>query len=646
MKSYQQLFAELKRRHVFKVAAIYGATAFVLLQLADLLVEALKLPGDFLTMVTVLVLLGFPLALILAWAFEVTPEGVRRADAASQEELAEIVAQPASKRWPAGLLALAGVAALVLGAWWVGRQTAPGTGGAADPVTAGASASGARLAYADLSEDDRPSIAVLPFADMSREGDQEYFSDGMTEEILNTLAKIDELRVSARTSTFAYKDRGVDLREIGHELGVRYVVEGSVRKDGDQLRITAQLIDARDGSHLWSDAYDRTLEGVFAIQTEIAQAIARELRTPLGLDDPSTLVEPVADLEAYDLYLAARARMRERGSSLTEAVRLYEAAIARDSTWAPAWAGLAEATEIRLWHEENFGGQPPDTAAIDAGLEAAEAAARRALALDPGNASALVALGSVLRDRFQWTESESAYRRALSLDPDNAEAHQQYAEMLMAVGRIDEAVVEANRAAALDPAPVRLSVLGNLLMLDDRYGEAERVIERGYDLDPEHLRGVYGGLQYEKGRYDEAREIWGPPPDIPQEEFDARWAEWISWLRGGELAAVPDTARQYLNPIDFMRLGEPDSAAAVLTRAGWGGGPTGLTVQNLYWLWLPTFDPIRSHPELRAYMTRLGLEGATVRRTPPERRELPTILGRAGEAGAPVSDAAGVGTAP
>ena len=217
MKSYQQLFAELKRRHVFKVAAIYGATAFVVLQLADLLGQGLQLPAEFLSMVTVLVLLGFPFALILAWAFEVTPEGVRRTDRASNEELAAIVAEPASRRWPAGLLALAGVAALV-GGRLVGGASERGSGCSRRPPRPAADS--LQLAYGDFADDARPSIAVLPFADMSREGDQEYFSDGMTEELLNTLANIRELRVSGRTSTFAYKDRDEDLRTIGHELGV------------------------------------------------------------------------------------------------------------------------------------------------------------------------------------------------------------------------------------------------------------------------------------------------------------------------------------------------------------------------------------------------------------------------------------------
>ncbi|HUE96511.1 MAG TPA: hypothetical protein VMN39_07610, partial [Longimicrobiaceae bacterium] len=234
MKSYQQLFAELKRRHVFKVAAIYGATAFVLLQLADLLGQGLQLPPVFLSMVTVLVLLGLPIAIILTWAFELTPQGIRRTEAAPAEELARIVRQPPSKRWPSGLLALAGVAALVVGAWWVGRSGAGivGDGRSDQAVQNPEDARGARLAYSDLRGDARPAIAVLPFADMSPQGDQEYFSDGISEEILNSLANIPELRVAGRTSAFAYKGRDEDLREIGRELGVRYLVEGSVRKDG------------------------------------------------------------------------------------------------------------------------------------------------------------------------------------------------------------------------------------------------------------------------------------------------------------------------------------------------------------------------------------------------------------------------------
>jgi TolB-like protein len=298
VKSYQEFFAELKRRKVFKVAAVYGAAAFVILQAADILGQGLRLPESFLPFITAVVLLGFPLALILAWAFEVTPEGVQRTSGPEAGEIEGMIAAPASQRWPAGLMALAGVAALVAGAWWVGKQgasesaTAPETGAPAE----------VQLAFVDPSEDPRPSIAVLPFADMSREGDQEYFSDGITEEILNTLAKIRELRVSARTSAFAYKK-------------------------------TAQLIDVATDAHIWTEQYDRTLDNVFQIQSEIAEAIAEALTVPLGLGAGESLVTPTADLEAYDLYLTGRARMRQRGRGVQEAADLFAAAVARDSTW-------------------------------------------------------------------------------------------------------------------------------------------------------------------------------------------------------------------------------------------------------------------------------------------------------------------------
>ncbi|MEE8487941.1 MAG: hypothetical protein V3S56_07210, partial [Gemmatimonadota bacterium] len=382
MKSYQQFFAELKRRKVFKVAAVYGATAFVLLQVADLLKEGLNLPTTFIPFITAVMLLGFPLALILAWAFEVTPDGVRKTDAPRPGEIERIVEAPIGKRWPAGLMALAGVGALVTGAWWVGRQTAS----EATDTAATTKSADTRFALTDAANDTRPSLAVLPFVNMSAEKEQEYFSDGITEEILNTLARVREIKVVARTSAFAFRGRNLDMRAIGDSLGVEYLIEGSVRKAGNQLRITAQLIDVEDGTHLWSDQYDRAMDDVFAIQTEIAQAIAEALKVPLGLNDASDLVRPTADLEAYDLYLAGRARLKERGPSLNEAIRLFEAAIARDSSWAPAWAGLAEAKELISWYTNAWGIGPVPYEDIHTGFvplqEASEAAAHEALRLD------------------------------------------------------------------------------------------------------------------------------------------------------------------------------------------------------------------------------------------------------------------------
>lgn len=626
MRSYKEFFAELKRRKVFRVAALYGVVSFGVLQAADIMLPRLGVPDWTVTFMVALVILAFPVALILAWAFEVTPDGVHRTTSAAPGEIEAIVAQPASQRWPAGVLALIGVAALVAGAWWVGRQTA---------TTAAPNASASsdiRFAYADT-DDDRPSIAVLPFADMSPEGDQEYFGDGMTEEILNTLAGIDEIRVAGRTSAFAFKGEHKDLREIGRELGVGYLIEGSVRKDGDQLRITAQLIDASDGSHVWSDRYDRTLEDVFAIQSEIAASVAEALRVPLGLDDASQLVTPTADLGAYDLYLAGRSKMRERGQSLLEARDLFQAALARDSTWAPAWAALAEVEELRIWYPT---AQPGDMSRSEfnaTALEASERAARHALELDPGNASAYVALGSVYRNRAEWKEAEAAYVQALELDPDNPEAHQQYGDYLINVGRIAESVHAMDRAAVLDPAPIRLGMLAGALLEDGRVAESaeaeELALERQSTVEGERRTLWLLAYRYALlGRWEdaiaalnrandldsEAEPYIGSPDDV--ERF-------FEGLRTGNLSLLPDQSRDEMHASYWMLAGRADSAVVSMLHY-LSNQPFGRIME----LRNPQLTPIHSDPRIRSYLAERGLADVEEQRTPVAERTRPRALGQ------------------
>ncbi len=609
MKSYQQFFAELTRRKVFKVAAVYGATAFVLLQIADLIKDGFGLPDTFIPFITAIVLLGFPLAIILAWALEVTPDGVRKTESADSAELAEIVAMPASKRWPAGLLALAGFGALVGGVWLAGQRTGASTALGGSPDAVGSAE--VRLTMTDLSEDARPSIAVLPFADMSPEGDQEYFSDGMTEEILNVLAKITELPVSSRTSAFAFMGRDLVLRAVGDSLGVRYLVEGSVRKAGDQLRITAQLIDAADGSHLWSESYNEALTAanVFEIQTRIATAIAEELRVPLGLDNASDLVTPTADFEAYDLYLAGRGHIRGRGLGLNEAIRLFEAAIARDSTWAPAWAGLAEATELLTWYPAVWESGVPEDDAEELSMErgfqqAAEVAAHRALDLDPSVASAHVALGSVYRYRTEWNRSEAEYLRALEIDPDNPEAFQQYSEMLGAVGRVAESVRTAERALVLDRSPVKFLAYARALNADGRPEVGIEQLELALDLDPEvsvpQIRGAWFDLNMFAGRYEAAFDH--APPFL----VEAKQAILLG-LESGDLGSVP---ADVLSAGLWLMVDEPDSAAVSILRE--------LTENPsvIPYFCEPQFDPIREHPDYLDALRIGNLEGRTPQRTP------------------------------
>ncbi|HSM09099.1 MAG TPA: tetratricopeptide repeat protein [Gemmatimonadota bacterium] len=610
-RSYQQFFAELKRRKVFRVMAVYGIVGFVILQVADLVIPALLLPEWTYRLVALILLVGFPIAVVIAWAFEVTPDGIKKTGAAEPAQIEAIVAQPASRRWPAGLLALLGAALLLYGGWWAGRQSGPGASGEA---SAGAATSEMRLAMAEAEDDDRPTIAVLPFADMSREGDQEYFSDGITEEILNTLAKVDDLKVMARTSAFAFKGENLDMRAVGDSLDARYLVEGSVRKADDQLRITAQLIDAEDGSHLWSESYDRRLENVFEIQTEIAEAIAEELRVPLGLEEGDRLVSPTEDLAAFDLYLAGRARMRQRGQNVVEAVDLFEAAVARDSSWAPAWAGLAEARALLPYYTTEVA----DSAFWANSLASAERASRRALALDDDNASALVALGNVHRDRWEWDEAEVAYRRALSLDPENVEAHQQYAEFLAYVGRFDEAYATARRALSLDRTPIRLNVAAYTAFMAGLHERAYEYLAEGIEMDPEgnveQLRTNILGLLAQSGDWTGFREALlelevDVDSAVPVELADAVRR---TWPRG-----VPPT-REFASTVPipvmaarvYMSLGERDRALESLERYVADRPPFGASFALLS----EDFEELRNDPRFEALLAARGLEGVRPQR--------------------------------
>jgi len=627
--AYQRFFAELKRRRVFRVMAVYGAVGFILMQIVELFVPALLLPEWTYRFIALLLLLGFPIAVILAWAFELTPEGVKRTEDAAPGELTQIIEAPASTRWPAGLLALAGVLALLAGAWYVGRQSAPDSGGeeggtsarTAEDGAAADSDRGASLAYGDVADEQRPTIAVLPFVDMSQAGDQEYFSDGITEEILNVLSKIEDLQVTARTSAFAYKGTNQDLREVGRELNVDYLLEGSVRKAGDDLRITAQLIDAEANTHLWSDTYDRRLENVFEIQSEIARAIAEELRLPLGLDEGEALVTPTGDLDAYDLYLAGRAQMRSRGlEGITQATELFEAAVARDSGWAPAWAGLAESRALYPFYAGGNGASA-DSAVWRRSLESAEEAARHALELDPRNASARVALANVYRDRWEWGRAEREYVRAIELDVDNVEAHQQYAEMLFYSGRPADALVEAARALSLDRSPIRLNVMGWSLWLNGRLDEATAIYEEAMQKDPEsRVHFVPNSLAQSEllqGRYREALDRFG----------HVLWDSTAFRLSGEALeSGDPAALLDYLGPIEssrqytvwpsvWIRLGLPDHSIEVMKAAiqflPYGG-------LGAAWDPEPQGSPLHEHPRFRdEILPLMNLEGLVVRTLPP-----------------------------
>lgn len=377
MSSLQRLFHELKRRKVFRVAGVYALVAWGVIEVAETTAPLMGLPPWDPKLVLFLAILGLPIALVLAWALEVTPEGVKRTESeSSRTELSRVPGIVAM----AILLALAGFGAY---AYWGGPEAAEKDG----PIT---------------------SIAVLPFANMSSDPEQEYFSDGITEELLDALAQLGGLCVPARTSSFAFKGKDTDIREIAEILGVEAVLEGSVRKAGDQVRITAQLFEAEGGYHLWSEVYERRLTDIFAVQDEITQAIIAALEVQLeGADSGASLVSTATNSpEAYNEYLLGRYHWNRRSeAAITTAIRHFERALALDPRLASAHAGLAGAYSTLGYY--NY--LPADDA-----FERGRSAAELALELDASSAEAYAALGYIHTEYdWDWDGAEEAFRRAI-----------------------------------------------------------------------------------------------------------------------------------------------------------------------------------------------------------------------------------------
>jgi TolB-like protein/Flp pilus assembly protein TadD len=459
------LMAELKRRHVLKVVAVYAAAAFAVMQAADFLVPALRLPDAFASAIAFTALVGFPVAVGLAWVFDLTPQGVRRTDPAASEELEAIVAEPRLRRWGMGVLALLTTVVFVLGGWWVLRDTPEGV-----------APSGAAV---------ERSIAVLPFADLSGDPGNEYFGDGLAEELMNALNRIPSLKVAARTSAFSFKGRNADVQEIGGELGVSTVLEGSVRRSGDRIRVTAQLVDVADGFPIWSENYSAELTDIFTIQEEIAQSIVAALKVRLTVPQGGLVRASTPNVEAYNRYLRGRYFWNQRTlPSFRLAIEEYNQAIELDPDYAQAYAGLAE-TYVLL---PEYGG-----ASIPEIGPNARAAVEKALALDPNSSAAYTASG-YLKYRFEWdwAGAEADFQRAIDLEPDYATAHQWYAELLIVLRRFDEARTEAKTAYELDPlAPAGILVRAITLELDGQMAAAIEEYKATLELAPDFAIPTY-----------------------------------------------------------------------------------------------------------------------------------------------------------
>jgi adenylate cyclase len=580
MSRIQDFVAELRRRRVIRGLLVWGVLAFAVLQIYEPVMHGLHLPEWTLSFVVVFLGLGFPVAAALAWVFDLTASGIERTPPAVVEE----PASPASPRLRRTRLAL-----LLLGLG--GAAAAPGlVYFFAWPGTGHRPPQGSRATSAEQAA---PSIAVLPLVNLSSDREQEYFSDGLTEELLNLLAKVPGLRVASRTSAFAFKGKNVKMSEIGRELGVATVLEGSVRKSGDQVRITTQLISAGDGYHLWSETYDRKITDVFAVQDEIAAAVVGALKLKL-LQAPGSMHRRTESVEAHDLYLRGLYFWNLRTTdSLARAAEFFRAAIKADPGYALAHVGLADALEIRTGYAWVRGGE----------LRAqAKVAALRALELDPGLGEAHASLGMILMDEFDWPGAIEHYRQAIALRPDYATAHHWYAMALADQGRADQARQEIEQALRLDPTSRIINTnAGRVAMLARDYARAEVLYRTALDLAPDfdYARSELAVLYALEGKKAEAlAEIEKVSPDGENRHTRpivlariGRRAEAERLARALEEVAGKEYVPAALLADVWASLGDRDKAFAALRRAcrerdgAWGPYPKH-----------PIYDELRSDP--------------------------------------------------
>jgi len=454
-------FAELKRRNVYKVAIAYGVVAWLLIQVATQVFPFFEIPNWVVRLVVLVIVIGFPVALIIAWAFELTPEGLKRTETAD----AEHSAGRSRKRTWIYVVIIAG--AISIGLFFLGRYTS-------SKQNAGTELPG-------------KSIAVLPFDNLSRDPDNAYFAEGVQDEILTRLAKVADLKVISRTSTQKYKSAPDNLRDIAKQLGVSNILEGSVQRAADQVRVTVQLINATTDAHLWAESYDRALTDIFTVESEIAKTIADTLRAKLtGSEERMMSKKPTANPEAYELYLKGRFFWNKRtGVDLRKSIDYFDQAVAKDPSYALAYAGLADAYVLL----SGFGAASPKDS-----LPEAKAAAEKGLELDGtlGEAHASLAQALLAYD-FNFAGANREFRRAIELNPNYATAHHWYGEsVLTPLGQFEDGVAELKRALQLDPLSVIINAdVGTVLTSARRYDEAIEQLRKTLEMDPSFYYAHY-----------------------------------------------------------------------------------------------------------------------------------------------------------
>jgi adenylate cyclase len=575
-------FQELRRRNVFRVAVAYIIVAWLLLQVGDTLGPALHLPDWFQSGVAFVVILGFPIAIIFAWAFEMTPEGVKRE---RDVDRTQSITQKTGQKLNFSIIALlvVAVAYLALDKFVLVH----------DHEVIETHAGG-------------PSIAVLPFANMSDDASNEFFADGITEELLNLLAKIPELEVTSRTSAFQFKGKEIDIPTIAEQLNVDHVLEGSVRKAGMRVRITAQLIDAVTDKHVWSETYDRELDDIFAIQDEIARKVVDELHVTLLGEAPKARQ---TNTEAYSLYLEGRHYLDlDSPAAWPRAQALFERALEIDSDYAPAWFGKARAIrEIANWGDMD----------LAEGTLKAQEWAEHAVSLDPAFAEAWAYLAHLKSGYdFDWEGARKLADRALSEGPNNPAALAIVGEMENTVGRHESGLNYRLRALKLDPlSQLRIRAVGYSYMWLGQLDEAETYFLKNRELYAgDTWPGDLVGVRIFQGRYREAAELTDEIADdgYPDVVFATNFVGAYSYFKAGRFeeaaAALNWVIEERGEPVSFQIAemyalrGESDKAFEWL-ETGYAYRDGGLT----YLLSATYLQPLQDDPRWRPFLEKMNL---------------------------------------
>jgi len=591
------LINELKRRNVLRVGAAYVVASWLLIQVAETIFPLFGFDDTPARIMVIVLAIGFFPALIFAWAFELTPEGIKRE---SEVDRSQSITPNTGKKLDR-MIMVALVLALgyfafdkfVLSPRWEAALEAQKAEEVAEARKAGRT-------EALVESYGEKSIAVLPFVNMSSDVEQEYFSDGISEELLNLLAKIPELRVTSRSSAFAFKGEKIDIPVVAEKLDVAHILEGSVRKSGNQVRITVQLIEARSDTHLWSETFERTLDDIFAIQDEIAATVVEKLKiTLLGTAPRVKEIDP----GAYALYLQARHLGRlNSAEGFEQSNALYEQALAIEPDYAAAWNGLA----TNYMNQSNNGLLPNDE-----GYAQARMAAEKALAIDPDHAPAQATLGWIAYAyNNDVAEAARYYERALKLDPANTYVIRRATTLLQSLNRQEEAIALQKYANARDPVIARgHAILGYYYLHAGNWDEAVASYQTALRLSPDYIGAHYFigvGLLFKREAQaaldafarekDDEYQVKGAALALHalgrQEEYQAKLAELIE--RWG--SDWPSEVAQV-----YAYVGDSEAAFLWLDKAI-EQNEDGLSEQFL----LPFYQTIHADPRWAAFLQRMG----------------------------------------